>query len=190
MRLGHVVITANDFETMLDFYCATIGLQVSDIGTGAGKPDAPRIAFLSADPAARHHELAILELPPDRSGISVLNHIAFEVPSLELLRERWERVQNDPRSGGLMARGPATAFQGDQWSIRLSDPEGNGVEVYAPTPWDVRAAAASYSRSPQVAFEPIDLTMGDDELATWGVALMDELGLEYWPRGQRPVKVG
>ena len=187
MRLGHAVVVVNDLDKMLTFYTGTIGLRVSDVGTGAGRPDTPRVAFLSPDLATSHHQLGLLELPRDLGSPRNVNHIAFEVDTLDDLRAVWKRVSDDPRAGGLAPTPvPATAFQGDQWSIRFSDPEGNGVEVYAPTPWDTRAASTPYTRKPGCLFEPFDLDLGDDELAAWGARHMDEMGQEYWPRGARP----
>jgi catechol 2,3-dioxygenase-like lactoylglutathione lyase family enzyme len=188
MRLGHIAIAVDDLDRMIAFYTETLGLQVSDVGTGAGRPDAPRIGFLSWDPSRLHHQLALLELRRDADTPKVVNHIAFEVDTLDDLRAVWSRVDNDPRAGGLgpAVDRPVTAFQGDQWSIRFTDPEGNGIEVYAPTPWDARAAAAPYTLQSPSGFEPFDLDRDDEELVAWGAEHMDALGQEHWPRGERP----
>ena len=186
MHLGHAVIVVNDLDQMLAFYSEVLGLQVSDIGTGAGRPGTPRVAFLSSDPPTTHHQLGLLELPRDLDAPQNVNHLAFEVDSLDALRAVWGRVRGDSRAGGLAFPSPATAFQGDQWSIRFSDPEGNGVEVYAPTPWDARAASTPYTNTPGRLFEPFDLDLSDEELTEWGARHMDEVGQEYWPRGERP----
>ena len=101
MRLAHVAVLVQDLDPMIAFYSETVGLQLSDVGTAAGKPGAPRIAFLSWDPSATHHQ-----------------------------------------------------------------PEGNGIEIYAPTPWDAAAAAAPYTES-RYGFEPFDIDAADDELVAW-----------------------
>jgi hypothetical protein len=75
---------------------------------------------------------------------------------------------------------------GDQWSVRFTDPEGNGIEIYAPTPWDTPAAAKPYSRTPRVFFDPFDLELDDDALIAWGESQLDALRMEHWPRGERP----
>jgi Glyoxalase/Bleomycin resistance protein/Dioxygenase superfamily len=159
---------------------------VTDTGTGGGLPGAPRMAFLSPDPAISHHQLALLELPRDLDASQNVNHIAFEVDSLDDLREVWNRVKVDSRAGGLGFPSPATAFECGQWSIRFSDPEGNGVEVYALTPWEAKAASTPYTKTPGRFFEPFDMDLSDDELAAWGANHMDQMGQEYWPRGKRP----
>jgi catechol 2,3-dioxygenase len=186
MHLGHAAIVVNDLDRMVAFYAEVLGLEVTDIGTGAGRQGAPRMAFLSPEPTTSHHQIALLELPRDLEAAQNVNHIAFEVDSLDALRAVWDRVRVDSRAGGLGFPSPATAFQGDQWSIRFSDPEGNGVEVYAPTPWDAKAASAPYTKTPGRFFEPFDLDLRDDELAAWGANHMDQMGQEYWPRGERP----
>lgn len=186
MHLGHVALNVGDLDLMVSFYVDTIGLRVTDIGTAGGRTGAPRIAFLSAEPSTVHHHVAFLERPGDHGAHSGMNHLAFEVGSLDDLRDVWRRVQADARAGGLGTPAPVTAFQADQWSIRLSDPEGNGVEIYALTPWDARAAATPYSPRPGVVFEPFDLDRSDEELIAWAEQLMAELGTARWPRGQRP----
>jgi catechol 2,3-dioxygenase-like lactoylglutathione lyase family enzyme len=190
MRLGHVAIAVSDLDRMLGFYADMLGLRVSDVGTGAGRPGMPRIGFLSSDPPKLHHQLAFMELPSSRDGVRVLNHIAFEVDSLSDLRAVWSRVKDDPRAGGPVPQfgqdRPITAFESDQWSIRFADPEGNGVEVYAPTPWDAKAASAPYTRRPGFFFEPFDLDEDDDTLIRWGAAHLASTGQDHWLRGERP----
>ena len=172
---------------MVAFYVEVVGLQVSDIGTAGGRPGTPRIALLSWDPPTLHHQIALLEVRPDPTAPRNVHHVAFEVDTLDELRTVWNRVRVDRRAGSLdpAAAGPVTAFIGDQWSVRLADPEGNGIEVYAPTPWDARAAATPYSTSGR-AFEPFDLDADDDTLIAWGALQLDVMGMDHWPRGDRP----
>jgi len=188
MRLGHVVFLVRDFDGMIDFYTEVVGLQVSDVGTGAGRPDLPRIGFLSSDPSVVHHQVAFVETNRDPSAPRNVNHIAFEVATLDDLRAVWKRVEGDGRAGSLDwgADRPTTAFMGDQWSVRFTDPEGNGVEIYAPTPWDTVAAGAPYTSREGLAFEPYDIDETDDELVAWGEKHMDTMGQRHWPRGTRP----
>lgn len=188
MRLGHVAVLVSDLDEMVAFYTDVVGLQVSEIGTGAGRPDAPRIGFLSWDPPTLHHQLAFLEVRPDPNAARNVNHIAFEVDNLDDLRPIWRRVKSDGRAGSLQpgSTGPVTAFLGDQWSIRFTDPEGNGIEIYAPTPWDTVAAAKPYSRTSGDVFELFDLELDDDALVAWGARQLAALEIDHWPRGERP----
>jgi catechol 2,3-dioxygenase-like lactoylglutathione lyase family enzyme len=187
MRLGHAAFLVEDLDRMTSFYCETLGFAVSDVGRGAGRSTGPRAAFLSWTPSTLHHQLAFIEVNRDPKAPRNVHHIAFEVDSLDDLRTVWKRVANDPRASSLDPNtvGPVTAFMGDQWSIRFTDPEGNGIEIYAPTPWDAVAAAAPYTAS-GFAFEPFDIDASDDALAVWGAQHMDTMGQEHWPRGERP----
>ena len=187
MRLGHVVVLVRNLDDMIAFYVEVVDLQISDIGTAAGRPGTPRIALLSWDPATIHHQIALLEVRPDPNAPRNVHHIAFEVDSLADLRAIWARVRSDQRCRSLdpAADGPVTAFIGDQWSIRFADPEGNGIEIYAPTPWDTRAAMTPYSTSGLV-FEPFDIAADDATLIAWGERQLAVMGMDYWPRGERP----
>jgi catechol 2,3-dioxygenase-like lactoylglutathione lyase family enzyme len=185
MRLGHVAVGVGDLDEMVAFYLEVVGLQVSDTGTGGGRPGMPRAAFLSWDPATLHHQVALLEVRRDPTAPRNVHHIAFEVDTLDELRAIWRRVSSDSRAGKLQpdADGPVTAFMGDQWSLRFTDPEGNGIEIYAPTPWDTPAAATPYSLAPNVFFDSFDLDLDDEALVAWGTSQLDALGMEHWPRG-------
>ena len=186
MRIGHVAFSVRDLEEMLAFYVEIVGLQVTEIGRGGGRAGAPPIAFLSWDPTAVHHQIALVELPRELPPRNV-GHVAFEVDALADLRPIWNRVHTDRRAGGLPpADEPVTAFMGDQWSIRFADPEANGIEIYARTPWDTVAAARPYSRTPGVVFDPFDLDLDDDALVAWGIEQLAILEIEHWPRGRRP----
>lgn len=182
-----MALLVRDLDAMVSFYVEVVGLQVSDIGTAGGRPGTPRIALLSWDPPTLHHQIALLEVRRDPAAPRNVHHVAFEVDALDELRTVWNRVRADGRPGSLdpVAAGPVTAFIGDQWSVRFTDPEGNGIEIYAPTPWDARAAATPYSTSGR-AFEPFDLDADDDTLNAWGARQLAVMGMDYWPRGDRP----
>jgi catechol 2,3-dioxygenase-like lactoylglutathione lyase family enzyme len=93
MRLGRVAVGVGDLDEMVAFYVEVVGLQVSDLGTGGGRPEMPQAAFLSWDPARLHHQLALLEVRPDLTAPRNVHHIAFEVDSLDELRAVWRRVR-------------------------------------------------------------------------------------------------
>jgi hypothetical protein len=96
------------------------------------------------------------------------------VDVLAALRRCWSSIALDPAAGGLDGPRPTAVFQGDQWSIRLRDPEGNGIEIYALTPWDVR----------QPFFHFMDLDQDDRALTGWAERLL--ASHDHWPRGTRP----
>lgn len=123
-RIGHVTLTVNDLAGMTAFYRDAIGLNVlSQDGTetvlGA---DAP-LLVLRADPAARRagrHEAGLF-------------HTAFLLPTRADLGA-WLRHAADLPLAGAADHEVSEA-------LYLSDPEGNGIEIYADRPraewvWD------------------------------------------------------
>jgi len=174
MRLGHVVFVVRDLDTMVDFYVSKLGLHVTDRGHTRGRDHGPSIVFLSFDRNVVHHQLALIgpvdPLPP----AGRVHHAAFEVSDLASLRKCWASIAADQAAGGLDGPRPTAVFQGDQWSIRLRDPEGNGIEIYSPTPWDVR----------QPFFHVMELDLDDHALTEWAEQAL--AGHDHWPRGMRP----
>jgi catechol 2,3-dioxygenase len=61
----------------------------------------------------------------------------------------------------------ATAMEGrnhgNSWSIYFEDPEGNRIEIYAPTPWYVR----------QPCRVPLDVTASNEEIEAATMALIE-----------------
>jgi hypothetical protein len=87
------------------------------------------------------HQLAIASLPEDAT-FSTINQVSFRVGSLDDLK-RYHGWLKDERVKDLETRD-----HGNAWSIYFSDPEGNRMEIYCPTPWYVS----------QPFGEPLDLT--------------------------------
>ena len=54
--ISHVVINCFDFQKMVEYYTNTLGFFLSDIG----KAGASDICFLTFDPEAEHHQLALM----------------------------------------------------------------------------------------------------------------------------------
>lgn len=177
MKLGHVVFLVQDLEAMIGFYTDCLGLAVSDRGHTRGRSGGPQIVFLSFDRSVVHHQVAFVEAGAATPAPGRLHHFAFEVADLAELRRFWARLAEDPRAGGLDGPRPTAVFQGDQWSIRLRDPEGNGIEISAPTPWDVRQP---------LFFAGMDLALDEEALVTWARGLLE--GRDFWERGARPAE--
>jgi catechol 2,3-dioxygenase-like lactoylglutathione lyase family enzyme len=175
MRLAHVAVLAVEPDALVAFYSDVLGLTVTDRGHTRGSTEGPPIVFLSWDRSAFHHQLAVIGVAGAAPPAGRVHHIAFEVDDLPALRQAWSRVRDHPLVGGLDGPRPTAVFQGDQWSLRLRDPEGNGVEIYAPSPWDVR----------QPFFVPMDLSLDDGALHAWGEQQLARH--DHWPRGQRPM---
>ena len=127
VELCHFGLYAHDLETMVDFYTRAFGLVVTDRGRS---PRGFDIAFLSGRPD-EHHQLAIAAGRPKDATFSTINQVSFRVQSLDDLK-RYFTWLTAARVKDLEVRN-----HGNAWSIYFSDPEGNRMEVYCPTPWYV-----------------------------------------------------
>jgi catechol 2,3-dioxygenase len=128
--MGAVRLTVGDLEHVRDFYRDTIGLR--ELGTsngavrmGAGDPSQSPVVELVGDPAA----------PPRPRGTSGLFHLAVLVPSRPDLARALQRVAES----GWRLSGASDHLVSE--ALYLSDPEGNGIEIYRDRPrddWPVR----------------------------------------------------
>ena len=126
-QLTHVGIYAKDVDRLAAFYERHLGMVRTDQGVAA---QGRKIAFLSRR-ADEHHQLVMIEtLPGEQTGQAV-RQLSFRVPDLAALKH-FHRDFASAGAAGLEARN-----HGNSWSIYLRDPEGNVIEVYAPTPWYV-----------------------------------------------------
>jgi catechol 2,3-dioxygenase len=143
-KLSHFGIYARDLNTMVEFYTRIFGLTVSDWGASTRGMD---IAFLTGDPD-EHHQLVIASGRPEQAEFSTVNQVSFEVNNLEELRQYYARLAKEG------VKGLETRNHGNAWSIYFSDPEGNRMEIYLPSPWYVA----------QPRGEPLDLTQPADTI--------------------------
>lgn len=144
-QLRHLGLFVWDMGVMERFYSDVLGMTATDRGR-VPRLDNREILFLSSCPDD-HHQLVLLG-GREGKGPSMVNQISFEVKGLAELREMYSRVE---------AAGIAPIKQvshGNSWSLYSADPEGNGLEIYADTPWHVN--------QPQT--HPLDLTMVDAEI--------------------------
>lgn len=154
LGFSHVVLKVKDLEAMLDFYTNTLQFDVVDRGPlnlpnrGDLPPLDTEIVFLSQDPND-HHQLALLPIRDDDAPGPV-DHMAFRAGDFTAVRDLARTLQE-------MNVGIRPVSHGNTWSCYFKDPEGNGVEVYANTPFHVE--------QPQV--RPVDLFLDDDELLEW-----------------------
>lgn len=151
--LSHVVLYCYDFHKMMDFYTDVLGFHLSD----AGKARNNDICFMTLDPEADHHMLALAAgrtgSPEDR----VINHIAFRVASLAEVRKRHELL----KQAGVKDIEPIT--HGSWFSVYYRDIENNRLEFFCDAPW--------YIRQPIV--KPLDLSLSDEEIMR---ATVEEFG--------------
>jgi catechol 2,3-dioxygenase len=147
-RLGAIRLRAGDVERLREFYETTIGLPVlrtADGVTSLGVNGAPLVELVG-DPEAPAR-------PPRTTG---LFHLALLVPTRADLARTLRRVGG---SGGRLS-GASDHLVSE--ALYLSDPEGNGIELYRDRPRDEWPLSGD---SVEMATLPLDL---DDLLAEPG----------------------
>ena len=145
--LGHVAIHCHDLMKMRTFWTGVMGLEVADEDL-----EKIGICFLTTDnsyPKYEHHEFVLVkgrDVP--REGVLV-NQISFRVKDVDDLRWFHNRLQQEPdiTIERQVSHGNAIAFY-------FFDPEGNRVEVYYPTGFDVHSPHS----------QPIDLQEPTEKL--------------------------
>ncbi len=142
VRIGHVHLKVADLDRSLAFWCGVLGFElVQRYGPGA--------AFVSA--GGYHHHIGLntwesLGGSPPPPGHTGLYHVAVLYPDRASLADALRRL--------VTARVPlqGASDHGVSEAIYLSDPDGNGVELYVDRPrelWprDASGAIAMTTRS-------------------------------------------
>jgi catechol 2,3-dioxygenase len=144
--IGHVHLKVADLDRALDFYCGVLGFELQQrLGDEA--------AFVSA--GGYHHHIGLNTWfskgagpAPQRSA--GLFHVAIRYPTRRALADALRRLsQAGVRLGGAADHGVSEA-------LYLSDPDGNGIELYWDRPRD------QWPRPPDgegiaMVTEPLDL---------------------------------
>jgi catechol 2,3-dioxygenase len=141
--ISHVVINCFDFHKMVDYYTKTLGFFLSDIGQIGDT----NLCFLTFDPEAEHHQLALTGGRKGQPGETSLNHVCFRLATYEELQGRHEMLQN-------LGANIRTVTHGSWLSLYSFDPEGNQIEFRYDLPWYVGQPFA----------RPIDLSLSEDEI--------------------------
>jgi catechol 2,3-dioxygenase len=121
-RIGHVHLKVSDLNRSLDFYCGVLGFElIQRYGPGA--------AFVSAGGYHHHIGLNTWESKggsPPPAGTTGLYHVAIVYPSRAALSEALRRL--------IAAQVPldGASDHGVSEALYLTDPDGNGIELY----WD------------------------------------------------------
>ena len=116
--LGHVGIYVRNLERMVAFYRDFMGMQITKQSWHLG------IVFLSADPEAVDHEIALIRGRPDGDDPHLIDQISLRVATLADLRAFYRR---------LVAEGyriDVVANHGSAIGCYFFDPEGNRTEVF------------------------------------------------------------
>ena len=123
-RIGHVHLKVSDLESSVKFYSEALGFEItSRIGNTA--------AFLSA--GGYHHHIGLNTWEslggkqPPKNSVG-LYHFAILMPDRKELSRTVKRLldYNWPIDGA--------ADHGVSEAVYLSDPDGNGIEIYADRP--------------------------------------------------------
>ena len=119
-ELGHVVLRVSDLARAEAFYGGVLGLPVCAHFDEQGM----KMAFFTL---GNHHDFAIMEVSGDGENsdqAAGLDHVAFKIgTSMDQLREA---------NSHLTEQGVATTPIDHEVtkSLYLSDPDGNGIELY------------------------------------------------------------
>jgi catechol 2,3-dioxygenase len=127
VRIGHVHLKVADLDRALAFYCGVLGFQLMQrIG--------PQAAFISA--GGYHHHIGLNTWEsrggrPPAPGTTGLYHLAVLYPTRSALADALRRlIEADIPLDGASDHGVSEA-------LYLSDPDGNGVELYWDRPQEV-----------------------------------------------------
>ncbi|NNE10712.1 MAG: VOC family protein [Ilumatobacter sp.] len=159
LRLAHAELRVASLPTMLDFYVEALGFTVTD---RAGSP--ADMAFLSRSPD-EHHQI-VLAQDADPGPARRLDHLAFRVGSLAELQSYRRSLGDLPTE---------TVTHGSSWSFYATDPEGNRLEFFCDTPWQIR----------QPARWPVDLDVPEPEVRAATAELVAERVLRSEPESGR-----
>ncbi|WP_420443588.1 VOC family protein [Candidatus Poriferisodalis sp.] len=113
-KIAHVVLNTADIEALCDWWCEVLGFRVSDWSER-------QMVFLRCN--ADHHSVAF-----NRAEWASLNHVAYEVPSLDAYMSSLGRLA---RAGHTVGWGPGRHGPGNNAFGYFVDPAGTVPEVTA-----------------------------------------------------------
>jgi catechol 2,3-dioxygenase-like lactoylglutathione lyase family enzyme len=118
-KIGHIVINVRDVAKSAEFYTQILGFQISDVYPDEMVPGG--MVFMRCNPD--HHGIALVGSMEDAAPNVELNHIAFEVPSLD-----------------------DVVRAGCQIAVEFRDPDNHRLEIY----WGIdQIGSEGKARSPQ-----------------------------------------
>ena len=141
--LGHVGVYTEDLMKQRDFYSRVLGLKIADEDL-----ENRGMVFMSADPDREHHEFVLMKGRVTRDDAKVIQQISFIVNSVEDLKEYHQRLKAENITV------ERTVSHGNALGMYFFDPEGNRIELYYRTGFEV----------PQPHGDPIDMEASVEEL--------------------------
>ena len=121
-KIGHVVLNVSDIERSVRFYTEVLGFKVSDVYPEEMVPGGMVFMRCNAD----HHGVALVGSMKERSPNVELNHMAFEVGTLdEVLRAR-----DHLRKSKVQIDFEGRRRAGVQIAVEFRDPDGHRLEIY------------------------------------------------------------
>lgn len=155
-RLGRTALGVSHLTEMTDFYRDVVGLTVLN------RADTRAVLGVAETP------LLVLDHEPDaptrhRSGAGLF-HNAFRVPSRAALGDALNRIRDHWQLGGASDHGVSEA-------LYLTDPEGNGIEVYRDYPreeWPRNDDGTVRIGTYHLDLEPIEAAAAGDSAAPAG----------------------
>lgn len=146
-RIGHIHLKVADLERSLAFYCGVLGFELMQRwGTDA--------AFISAGGYHHHIGLNTWESQggtPPAPGTTGLYHLAILYPTRAALADALRRLI----AAGIPLSGASD--HGVSEALYLSDPDGNGVELYVDRPEEEWPRPADGNRGVAMGSAPVDL---------------------------------
>jgi len=152
MGLGHIGIYVRDLERMVAFYRDLLGMRVTKQNWNAG------VVFLSADPEAVDHEIALMRGRSDEDGPHLIQQISMRVATLDDLRSFHRRlVAEGYRIEGVVNHASAIGCY-------FLDPEGNRTEVFWVTGrpcWVPTVSPIDIEQSDEAVMVEVDRVWGE-----------------------------
>ena len=121
-KIGHIVINVRDVAKSAEFYTQILGFQISDVYPDEMVPGG--MAFLRCN--TDHHGIALVGSAKDTAENVELNHIAFEVPSLDDVIRARDHLQRHQVPIDFAGRRRA----GCQIAVEFRDPDNHRLEIY------------------------------------------------------------
>lgn len=121
-KIGHIVLNCTDIERSTRFYTEILGFKVSDVYPADMVPGG--MVFMRC--AADHHGVALVGSMTSESTNFELNHLAFEVATLDevlLAREHLEKH-------GIAIDFEGRRRAGSQIAVEFHDPDGHRLEIF------------------------------------------------------------